>query len=65
MSICKYYLPIAGHEHGDCIFLRRLKMDTPVLYEEVTAHMARQAGRSIGGHAWCLFRGLPPCDYLE
>ena len=65
MATCKYYLPILDQEDGDCIFLRRLKMDNPSLYEEVAAHMAGQAGRSTGGHAWCLFRGLPPCDYRE
>jgi hypothetical protein len=65
MSTCKYYLPITAQVDGECGLLRRLKLDDPAQYEEVAAHMSRQAERSAGARTPCLFRGLPPCDYRE
>jgi hypothetical protein len=65
MPGCKHYLPIADQDDGDCSFLARLKAVSPSQYEEVAAHMARQAGRTLGGRTTCLFHGLPPCDYRK
>ena len=65
MGTCKHYLPVTAQDDGECGLLQRLKRDDPAQYEEVAAHMARQAARSVGARTPCLFNGLPPCDFRE